>query len=705
METTPLISVVIPVYNGEKYIEKTINSIIKQEYKNIEILVINDGSVDDTAQVVTRLVEKDNRLRLINKKNAGVSTARNVGIDHSKGKYIAFVDGDDLVTEDYISHLYSVMAHNDVEIVASTTMDYYSSEKPTNETNVKIVSGQEAAIEMLYYRIPIGVYSKLFEADFLKKSVRFISTLKMGEGFNFNTTAFQKAKYVALTDKKIYHYRTDNPESVTTVFSMEKWKNGLLAIQTIKSNFIQVTPDLTQAWEYAWWNTNFDVFKLMSVAKVQSDYPDEFRFVKYNVKKFALRQVFASISVKRRIRAGLIYLFPQMFVNYDAFKRTKAMEQGIPVDGAIITLTTNNNYGNILQRWALQKFLKNNGYNYEHIYFPGYYLRQYLKYQSIFAWPARSAVRILKNKRPFFKKTASLYNYRQMSNFASKELKQRRYSKKIMKQYKNFIVGSDQVFNFGVISSEFLVPWKTFLLEDATENSHRISYAASFGSKSLSKDNPLYSASVRELMQKFNAISVREKSGIQIVKDAWNSYAVDVVDPTLLLKAQDYSEIIEKVEKTYNLFYFVLRDDDNHTIVQTTKRFATEENKSVGGIVGYGPGEKKSVGQWLNHISSSDLVITDSFHGVVFSIIFNTNFVVVNRTGNGSISAASERYKNLLDGLGISGRMLSVEEFKNADLSLLQPIDWNEVNDRLAESRLNSADWLLNNIKKEDSRG
>lgn len=176
METPPLISVVIPVYNGEKYIEKTINSILKQEYKNIEILVINDGSVDDTAQVVTRLVEKDKRLRLINQKNAGVSTARNVGIDHSKGKYIAFVDGDDLVTEDYISHLYSVMAHNDVEIVASTTMDYYSSEKPTNETNVKIVSGQEAAIEMLYYRIPIGVYSKLFEADFLKKSVRFIST-------------------------------------------------------------------------------------------------------------------------------------------------------------------------------------------------------------------------------------------------------------------------------------------------------------------------------------------------------------------------------------------------------------------------------------------------------------------------------------------------------------------------------------------------
>lgn len=66
METPPLISVVIPVYNGEKYIEKTINSILKQEYKNIEILVINDGSVDDTAQVVTRLVEKDKRLRLIN---------------------------------------------------------------------------------------------------------------------------------------------------------------------------------------------------------------------------------------------------------------------------------------------------------------------------------------------------------------------------------------------------------------------------------------------------------------------------------------------------------------------------------------------------------------------------------------------------------------------------------------------------------------
>ena len=103
-----LISVILNVYNGEKYINKCIDSVINQTYKNIEILVINDGSTDNTVNIVKKY--KDKRIKLINnKKNLGLALSRNVGIDNAKGRYLYFVDIDDFILEDTIEYLYKLI--------------------------------------------------------------------------------------------------------------------------------------------------------------------------------------------------------------------------------------------------------------------------------------------------------------------------------------------------------------------------------------------------------------------------------------------------------------------------------------------------------------------------------------------------------------------------------------------------------------------
>ena len=113
----PKVSVIIPVYNVEKYLRKCLESIFKQTYKNIEIIVVNDGSTDGSCQVLNDLKEEDDRLIIINKKNGGLSSARNAGIEAATGEYLVFVDSDDWIDEKYIENMYVISDTYDCDIV------------------------------------------------------------------------------------------------------------------------------------------------------------------------------------------------------------------------------------------------------------------------------------------------------------------------------------------------------------------------------------------------------------------------------------------------------------------------------------------------------------------------------------------------------------------------------------------------------------
>ena len=111
-----LISVVIPVFNTEKYVNKCVNSFISQTYKNIEIILVDDGSTDSSSEICDNFKKQDSRIKVIHKKNGGLSDARNAGIKESKGKYITFFDSDDYVDADYISYLYALIKENGSQI-------------------------------------------------------------------------------------------------------------------------------------------------------------------------------------------------------------------------------------------------------------------------------------------------------------------------------------------------------------------------------------------------------------------------------------------------------------------------------------------------------------------------------------------------------------------------------------------------------------
>ena len=306
------VSIIVPIYNVEKFVSECIKSTINQDYKNIEIILVDDGSSDKSGTICDEFAQKDKRIRVLHKKNGGVSSARNAGIEMSTGEYICFIYGDDYLSKDYVSYLVELIEKNNADI--SLSMSYYAdyqNKQSKNETT-KVITGKEAAIQIMSYNIAIGVYNKLFSRKSIIGNVKFEEELCMGEGFNFNTDVFQRVNNVAIGHRKIYFYRKNNNESVTTKFDAQKWENGLLAMEKIKNKMLIKDNDMIDAWKFANWRTHVDVYTLLIATKNEKKYVKLYnRCLKEGKKNW--KYAFKTPTAKReKIRALLMISCPRI---------------------------------------------------------------------------------------------------------------------------------------------------------------------------------------------------------------------------------------------------------------------------------------------------------------------------------------------------------------------------------------------------------
>ena len=141
-----MVSVIIPAYNTEKYIERCLKSIIDQEYKKLEIIVINDGSTDRTLSICKEIALGDERIQIIDIDNSGVSKARNEGLRLAKGKYVCFIDADDYIEKDYIKKYLNVMNQTQADIVIGGVIEERESKKILKRNSNLILEGKELSL-------------------------------------------------------------------------------------------------------------------------------------------------------------------------------------------------------------------------------------------------------------------------------------------------------------------------------------------------------------------------------------------------------------------------------------------------------------------------------------------------------------------------------------------------------------------------------
>lgn len=309
-----LITVIVNVYNGERYVEECLDSVLGQTYQNLEILVVDDGSTDRSPAMIDAYEKKDCRVRAIHQKNQGVSAARNACLGLSNGDYICIVDQDDCLAPDYVEYLYSLIIENKAEISVTRTAKKFAGKArfdcdDTDTDKVQIWSGKEAARQMLYYNIIISPWSKMFSRDLIiRGQIRFHKNLYGGEGFCFAVACFQRANLVAVGRRKVYYYRVDNADSGMTKFSLGIITSSREAQKKIRADRIDQSDDMLLACKYANWHTHCDCLNMMIGCGVVSKYQELYREIKRVCRKDALCSLQAPISIKEKMK-GICYFF------------------------------------------------------------------------------------------------------------------------------------------------------------------------------------------------------------------------------------------------------------------------------------------------------------------------------------------------------------------------------------------------------------
>lgn len=365
---------------------------------------------------------------------------------------------------------------------------------------------------------------------------------------------------------------------------------------------------------------------------------------------------------------------------------------------AIITLPLGENYGGILQAYSLQKIVHNLGMN--------------VVTASI---PKQNSLKLLANR---VIKTVLHIVKSSVSNMTSKDIlikteKTRQFVNKYIKtidkkhlhndDFDVYIVGSDQVWRAKYVNiSDYMLNFAT-----AKTGAVKISYAASFGKDDL---NEYRNSDIKEssrLAKNFDGISVRERSGVKLAEKHWGVKALHHIDPTMLIPKKQYNNLIKSNQgDTYKpegkLFVYILdKSSEKENIVEKTSQLSGLKSfgfmpPSTNSKRAFRNNPEKyklpSVEQWLRSFRDADFVVTDSFHGCVFSIIYNKPFIAI-----GNKSRGLSRFTSLLELFGLESRLVGSQSEVNEHL-VGSNIDWRKVNSVLKNEQQRSRKYLEENL-------
>lgn len=368
---------------------------------------------------------------------------------------------------------------------------------------------------------------------------------------------------------------------------------------------------------------------------------------------------------------------------------------------AILTQPLINNYGGILQAYALQIVLKKLGHEVITID------RQTNKRSVFRRFLSTCKLKLLtfknKNKIIYYKKKNEKNINININKFIKENiiLSEKINSNKKMdlffskKKYDAIIIGSDQTWR-PKYSPNIYNFYLDFLKD---KNTKRISYAASFGVDNW-EYNETDTIKCKQLIKKFDSVSVRENSGVKLCQEHFNIDAKHVLDPTLLLKPEEYIDIL-KIEssplKTKKIFSYILNTNKNkENIINLISNelnleiFKIEPNYLLENkIKNY---SHPSIEDWIKSFHEAEFIVTDSFHGCVFSILFNKPFLAISNPSRGLT-----RFKSLLNTFKLEHRLISDQEKINNTI-ITEPIDWSSINSILDQKREQSIKFITNSL-------
>lgn len=355
--------------------------------------------------------------------------------------------------------------------------------------------------------------------------------------------------------------------------------------------------------------------------------------------------------------------------------------------GIVTYWNSTDNYGQIMQGLALQRYLRSLGHEPFIIRFheevPPTSLRERIsKFSPLYLWQYIKYRKAISNALAFNQNHPRLFKEFKKNNIKYSKQEFWSFNELLCADWSEidvFICGSDQIW-----SPKYLPNWLSYILAFAPMRCRKIAYACSFGRTSLDIE---YTCQLKKQLKTFNAIGLREKTGVSICQNAGIAQAKLVCDPTLLLKANDYLDIVNDIsKKKRTAFIYLLNWEMNLPILEinkylnsqniNTSYFPTRGNENL-----WSSFQDLSINNWIREIALSQVVITNSFHGTVFSIIFHRPFITFALQGKDA--GMNDRLQTLLSAIGLEDHIYTQGEERSIEDIVSSPINWQVVDEKL----------------------
>lgn len=237
-----MVSIIVPVYNVESYLEECIQSIVNQTYKDWECILINDGSIDKSGDICDQWTKKDYRIKVIHQSNQGVSAARNRGLKHAHGEFITFIDSDDWIENNYLNVLVKHLYHNPSELYVSGIIQNFNDGTkhtyiPTNQVSFRLKSENiHHFVDLNRSYLLYGPTANLYQGKIIREhNIRFRTNISYGEDLLFNYDYLEHVKTITCIDKAYYHYRIIGNNTLSSKFRQDQFETDYAQWQVLRS--------------------------------------------------------------------------------------------------------------------------------------------------------------------------------------------------------------------------------------------------------------------------------------------------------------------------------------------------------------------------------------------------------------------------------------------------------------------------------------
>lgn len=259
------VSAIVAIYKSELFLPKLLDSILGQTWKNLEILLVDDGSPDNSGAICDEYAKRDSRIRVIHKKNGGACEARNVGLAEATGEYILIIDGDDWLENDYVEYLMNLIYKTGSDMAMTDQIFTTRDREQVKKDAIETWTPEEAFCNIIYPKIPIGPWNKIYKTSLLRDNHIDFNRPWSGEGLYFSAMAAQHSVSVGIGHRKIYNYRLNNANSGLTHYNVVMGMNALENIKYIKDHRVICTKRTEYACDWhIWKNYGYILFLIIA---------------------------------------------------------------------------------------------------------------------------------------------------------------------------------------------------------------------------------------------------------------------------------------------------------------------------------------------------------------------------------------------------------------------------------------------------------